>query len=46
MKLHIEIKAGEGGKDAQLLVERQASVYAAYADGHGLICRRLSSGLG
>ena len=46
MKLIIEIKAGEGGKDAQLLVETQASVYAAYADVHGLICRRPSNGLG
>lgn len=46
MKLTIEIKAGEGGKDAQLLVERQASIYASYAQAHGLICRRPSSGLG
>ena len=31
MKLHIEIRAGEGGKDAQLLVDTQAAIYHAYA---------------
>ena len=46
MKINIEIKAGEGGRDAQLLVERQASVYETYAQVNGLICRRPSSGLG
>jgi protein subunit release factor A len=46
MKLVIEIKAGEGGKNAQLLVPRQASIYSAYAEQNGLICRHLDSGLG
>ena len=46
MNLIIEIKAGEGGKDAQLLVETQASIYTAYASVNGVICRRPSSGLG
>lgn len=31
MKLHLEVRAGEGGKDAQLLVDIQASIYLAYA---------------
>lgn len=31
MKLHLEIRAGEGGKDAQLLVDTQAGIYLAYA---------------
>jgi protein subunit release factor A len=46
MKILIEIKAGEGGKDAQLLVPRQASIYEAYAASHGLSSRLVDTGLG
>lgn len=30
MKITIEIRAGEGGDDAKLLVEDQAAIYLAY----------------
>ncbi len=36
MKLHLELRAGEGGTDARLLVEDQANLYLAYAQRHGL----------
>lgn len=36
MKVAIEIRPGEGGDDAKLLVNDQASIYAAYAERHGL----------
>jgi len=31
MKLRIEIRPGEGGEDARLLVKRQAAIYLAFA---------------
>lgn len=36
MKIAIEIRAGEGGDDAKLLVPEQARLYAAYTKRHGL----------
>lgn len=36
MKVLVEIRPGEGGADAKLLVETQASIYLRYADRHGL----------
>lgn len=36
MKLHIELRPGEGGQDAKLLVERQAAIYLRYAERHHL----------
>jgi protein subunit release factor A len=45
MKIQIEIRAGEGGRDAQLLTEVQAGIYQAYAKRHGL-CATSIQGLG
>lgn len=45
MKLHLEIRAGEGGRDAQLLTDTQASIYTAYAKRQGLSVIK-TSGLG
>lgn len=36
MKILIEIRPGEGGADARLLVREQASIYLQYANHHGL----------
>ena len=36
MKAILEIRAGEGGDDAKLLVPEQARIYAAYAARMGL----------
>lgn len=36
MKIAIEIRPGEGGDDAKMLVDDQASIYAAYAKTRGL----------
>lgn len=36
MKVHVEIRPGEGGMDAKLLVEQQASIYTKYAAKHDL----------
>lgn len=36
MKVAIEIRPGEGGEDAKLLVSDQVAIYAAYARAHGL----------
>ncbi len=36
MKLHIEIRPGEGGDDARLLVGEQARIYARHAERNGL----------
>ncbi len=36
MKAILEIRAGEGGDDAKLLVPDQARIYAAYAERMGL----------
>ena len=38
MKAIIEIRAGEGGDDAKLLVPDQGRIYAAYADRMELTC--------
>lgn len=36
MKVAIEIRPGEGGDDAKMLVSDQAALYAAYAKARGL----------
>ncbi len=36
MKIAIEIRAGEGGDDAKLLVEDQAAIYLAYCKRNNL----------
>lgn len=36
MKLHIEIRPGEGGEDARLLVLEQARIYLRYAERQGI----------
>jgi protein subunit release factor A len=36
MKLLLEIRAAEGGDDAKLLVEKQASIYQNYCAKHNL----------
>jgi len=36
MKIHIEIRPGEGGDDARMLVREQARIYTAYAENKGL----------
>lgn len=35
MKLMLEIRPGEGGDDAKLLVKDQASIYARFAERKG-----------
>lgn len=39
MKIAIEIRPGEGGDDAKLLVADQAAIYTAYADARRLACQ-------
>ena len=36
MKVILEIRPGEGGADAKLLVEDQARIYLRYAERHGM----------
>jgi protein subunit release factor A len=36
MKIAIEIRPGEGGDDAKLLVQDQAAIYLAYANKHDI----------
>jgi protein subunit release factor A len=36
MKLVLEIRPGEGGDDAKLLVGQQSALYLRYAEKHGL----------
>jgi protein subunit release factor A len=36
MKVQLELRPGEGGRDAQLLVEKQAGIYQAFAKAHGI----------
>lgn len=36
MKILMEIRPGEGGADARLLVRDQAAIYLQYASRHGL----------
>ncbi len=38
MKAILEIRPGEGGDDAKLLVSEQARIYSAYAARLGLSC--------
>lgn len=35
MKLLIEIRPGEGGEDAKLLMREQAGIYIRFAERHG-----------
>ena len=35
MKLNLEIRPGEGGEDARLLVQEQAAMYIRYCERHG-----------
>jgi peptide chain release factor 1 len=37
MKITIEIRAGEGGEDAKLLIENQAAIYLAYCKKNNLV---------
>jgi len=37
MKIALEIRPGEGGEDARLLVKDQAAIYLKYAAKHGLV---------
>lgn len=36
MKLNLEIRPGEGGEDAKLLVQDQAAIYIKYANSTGI----------
>jgi protein subunit release factor A len=36
MKLNLEIRPGEGGEDAKLLVQDQAAIYIKYAMANGV----------
>lgn len=36
MKILLEIRPGEGGADARLLVETQSGLYLRFAEKHGL----------
>lgn len=36
MKIAIEIRPGEGGMDAKLLIQTQAKIYIRYAEKHKL----------
>lgn len=36
MKLNLEIRPGEGGEDAKLLVQDQAAIYIKYATSVGI----------
>jgi protein subunit release factor A len=36
MKLNLEIRPGEGGEDAKLLVQDQAAIYIKYANAVGI----------
>lgn len=46
MKLSIEIRPGEGGEDAKLLVAEQAKIYLRYAERTGLCVEILDEGHG
>ena len=43
MKLHLEIRPGEGGQDAQLLTARQALIYAEHAKRSGFRAKLTTS---
>lgn len=36
MKINIEIRPGEGGEDARLLVKEQAKIYIKHAEQNGM----------
>jgi protein subunit release factor A len=36
MRILIEIRPGEGGEDARLLMQDQAAIYVRYAEKHGM----------
>lgn len=36
MNLHIEVRPGEGGSDARLLMEDQSRIYLRYAERHSV----------
>lgn len=40
MKVRIEVRPGEGGNDARLLVGEQATIYERYAQRCGIHCAR------
>jgi len=42
MKVLLEIRPGEGGSDAKLLVKDQASIYINYAHANHLQCEIVS----
>lgn len=44
MKVALEIRPGEGGDDAKLLVNDQAAIYAAYAKRHALAIEEADEG--
>lgn len=44
MKVALEIRPGEGGDDAKLLVSEQAAIYAAYAKRHALVIEEADEG--
>lgn len=39
MRIHIEIRPGEGGNDARLLVQEQARIYLRHAEHNGISSR-------
>ena len=45
MKVILEIRAGEGGADAKLLVGEQAAMYVKYAEVNKLQCEVVSETL-
>lgn len=46
MKLHIEIRPGEGGEDAKLLVQEQAKIYIRHAERVGLAIEVIDQSVG
>lgn len=44
MKVALEIRPGEGGDDAKLLVSEQAAIYVAYAKRHALAVEEADEG--
>jgi protein subunit release factor A len=44
MKIAIEIRPGEGGRDAELLVERQAAIYIRHLETQGANIEILETG--
>lgn len=46
MKVLIEIRAGEGGEDAKLLVREHAAMYLKYAERQNIVADITSESLG